>query len=145
MTWAPYLKLASRVHAATSVPTSRLPGCFSQNDRALVLEEFWRTRQTLELPEQARPKSAPVPCSAKTPQAEQAHGIKSSGRKVGVLKCLEGVLRGATLEALDGVVSVPVLLITSTGDALDTSGTAEVSKQAGGCTCRVTDIPLREL
>lgn len=58
--------------------------------------------------------------------------MKSPGRKVGVLECVEGVLRGATLGALDGTVSVPVLLITSTRDALDTSGTAEVSRQAGG-------------
>eukprot|EP00752_Nemacystus_decipiens_P001471 g1447.t1 len=96
-----------------------------KNDRAVVLEQFWRTRQALELPEQTRPKSAPVPCSARTLQAEQTSGIEQSRRKVGVLDCMEGVLRGATLGALDGPVSVPVLLITSTRDALDTSGTAE--------------------
>lgn len=116
-------------YAARPAPTSCLPGCcVSQSGRAAVLEEFWRTRQTLELPGQARPKSAPVPRSARTPQAEQPRGMKSSEEKVGVLENMEGVLHGATLGALDGVVSAPVVLITSTRDALDTCDTAEVSK-----------------
>lgn len=65
--------------------------------------------------------------------------MKPSGGKVGVLECMEGVLRGATLGALDGTVNAPVLLITSTRDALDTSGTAEVSKQGVESTSRFAD------
>lgn len=99
-----------------------------------MLEEFWLTRQGLELPEPARPKSAPTSCrvndrSPSTPRDEQTPGIKSPRGKVGMLECIDGVLRGATLGALDGIVNVPVLLVTSTLDALDSSNTAEVSKR----------------
>lgn len=52
---------------------------------------------------------------------------------------MEGALRGATLGALDRTVSAPVLLITSTRDALDTSDTAEVSNQGGKSTLRIAD------
>lgn len=94
-----------------------------------MLEDYWLTRQGLELPESARPKSAPTSCrvndrSASTPRDEQAPVMKSPRGKVGVLQCIEGVLRGG---ALDSIVNSPVLLVTSTQDALDTSNTAEVS------------------
>lgn len=48
----------------------------------------------------------------------------------GVLKCVDGVLRGATVGPVNGNINIPLLLITSTRDALDPSETAEVSKTA---------------
>lgn len=105
-----------------------------QTGRASVLEDFWLTRQGLDLPESARPKSAPTFCRGNdrytsTPRDEQARDMKSPRGKVGVLECIDGVLRGATLGALDSIVNVPVLLVTSTLDALDSSNTAKVSRR----------------
>lgn len=98
-----------------------------------MLEDFWLARQELELPGSARPKSAPTPCrvndrSASTPRDRKARSMKLATGKVGVLECIDGVLRGATLGALDSAANVPVLLVTSTVDALDSSNTAEVSR-----------------
>lgn len=98
-----------------------------------MLEDYWVTRQGLELPEQRRPKSAPTSCKVKgrstsTPQDEHIHVENQPGRKGGVLECIEGILRGTTLRAWQSTFNVPALLITSTRDPLDTSDTAEVSR-----------------
>ncbi|CAM9506461.1 unnamed protein product [Ectocarpus fasciculatus] len=80
-----------------------------KSGRVTVLEEFWATRQSLKLPEPGCPKSAP-----NTPRNQHTRSINPSG----VLACIDGVLRGATLGTLESTISVPVLLITSTRDAL---------------------------
>ncbi|CAN0546456.1 unnamed protein product, partial [Ectocarpus sp. 12 AP-2014] len=79
-----------------------------KSGRATVLKEFWATRQSLELPEPGCSKSAP-----NTPRNQHTRSNDPP-----VLGCIDGVLRGATLGTLESIVNVPVLLITSTRDAL---------------------------
>lgn len=84
----------------------------------------------MELPEPGRPKSAPAKCKVNPHSVDARHtgGVKH-GQKNGVLESMEGILHGTTLEALNGNVNTPVLLVTSTRDALDTSNTAKVRKR----------------
>lgn len=84
------------------------------------------TRQGLELPEAKRPKSAPNVCRA--PRHDQAHCAKSEGGKVGVLKCIDGLLHGATLGTWGNTVNLPMLLIASTRDNLDSSAEMKVGE-----------------
>lgn len=49
--------------------------------------------------------------------------------KSGLAACIDGVLRGTSLGTLNRDVKVPIVLITSTRDALDSSEKAEVSQK----------------
>lgn len=106
--------------------------CLVQHGLERVLAEFWRPRQNLELPQPERPASAPTShvvnargavISRATP--DHAHLPRS---KSGLVAGIDGVLRGTNLGALSQGMSVPIVLITSTRDALDSSKTAEVSQ-----------------
>lgn len=44
-----------------------------------------------------------------------------------LVHCLDGILRGVTIGPLCAAVNLPILLIASTNDALDSSPTATVS------------------
>lgn len=86
----------------------------------------------MELPHRERPVSAPTRRRVNARGEDRSRGMHGDTHqpvnKSGILARVDGVLRDAALGTQSQDVSIPVVLISSTRDALDSSATAEVSE-----------------
>lgn len=109
-----------------------------QHGRTSILHEFWSHRLGLELPKATRSSSAPTARGAESGRDNRPGTMNISRRtplgEGGILQCLNGILHGFTFGPLCKNINLPIVLIASTNDVLDSSATTEVS----GCK-RVTN------
>lgn len=102
-----------------------------QHSRTFVLEQFWLQRKELQLLELERPASAPISSRIKNRRADTSrntHDRKRQPTGGGILQCINGVLCGTNFGTWCKGINLPLLLISSTRDSLDSSQTAQVSQ-----------------
>lgn len=111
-----------------------------QHGRSNVLRKFWAERQELEIPDTTRVKSVRTlgeENGQKTGGEHDSQRLEALAQVLkkggGAIETLDGVINGLTLEPVREDINLPLVLITSEHDALDSSTTARVSRR----TCRL--------